>query len=52
MRIGDGRLSLRVVGEGRGAGQMPFSQDEALGLAIALIETVRELQAAQLGQRD
>lgn len=42
-RIGVGRLSLQVVSEGGRRGQMPLSQDQALELSIALVETVREL---------
>ena len=50
-RIGSGRLSLRVRGDGGSSGQLPFSQDEALELAIALVETVRELRENEEGAR-
>ena len=43
LRIGDGRLSLQVVSESGNTGQMPLSQDQALRLSAALVETVREL---------
>ena len=49
--IGSGRLSLRVRGDGGSRGQLTFSQDEALELAIALMETVRELRENEEGDR-
>ena len=48
--IGADRLSLRVVGESGEAGQMPLEQNQALDLAIALIETVQEVSQGDQGE--
>ena len=42
LRISEGRLRIEVVAESGRRGHMPLSQGEALRLAVALVETVRE----------
>ena len=42
LNIGENRLSIRVTSELGQSAQMSLSQDQALSLAVALVDTVRE----------